>query len=1182
MRVWMLRLVFAVGVLAGAVGLWAQATGSITGTVTDKSGAVIPGATVTVTNEAQNVSHTTTTNGQGQYLVGGLSAGTYDVTVAATGFSKNQTTGIVLHIGDNLRSDAQLQVGAVTNEVTVSGSNVGAIQTQTAAMSGTITGTEVQQLELNGRNFTQLITLTPGVSNQTGQDEGTVGVYGNVAYSVNGGRTEYNNLEVDGANVMDNGSNATINVYPSIDAISHVRVLTSNYGAQYGRDASGTVEADTKSGSNGFHGDAYEFLRNESLNSRSFFDTQRPPYRKNDYGYTIGGPIVKNKTFFFWSEEWRKEKNPTNFNMQVPSADERGGNFTDVCPAAGASPAGFNDFRAAFPDCPVSSVTPPPAGSSAQPTYTQFPGNSVSIDPVAQALLPLVPTANSGSGANSFLNTSISEPTNWREELFRVDQTFNSKWSAYFRFIHDSWNTVVVPTLWGSGNIPLVQTGFVGPGVDMVAHLATTVSPTLLNEFVADYTADHIGLTDTGPIALPSGFSMPGLFKNGFGGKLPTFSLCCNATLNGGINADTGDEPWFNSNPTYGFRDQVTQVVGNHNLYYGFQFTAAQKNEMGGQEVQPSLGFNNTSPISTGNALADMFLGNISSVSQSNVQPKYYDRYKTFAPYIQDDWHVNSRLTLNLGMRIDMLGTYYDTGKVAAGVIPGTTGPQGLTYNFDPSAWAAANAPTIDANGNLAQNAAGTASFFNGLVQCGTNGVPSGCIKGHLWNWSPRFGFAYDVGGRGTTAIRGGYGIFYDHTNGNESIDQLRNPPVGLSPSVSNVSGYSNLGAGGAGTFGPLGIGAVPLQERWPYVEQWNLDVQHQFFGNTALTVAYVGSKGTHLTDLRDLNQLHPVSAGQNPYTNGATLANDCNSDTFLDGNGNPQAVMANGQSIAPTNPAWNNLWVACGNSPATLRPFVGYGGIQLVDQGANSIYHALQVSMRRSVGRLDLNLAYTWSHSIDNASDRYDGSFVNSYDLAANRGSSNFDQTHLLSMAWVYHLPLFAQNHWLGGWEWSGIMTLDTGTPFSVTNGLFGDNAGVANGSGTGSRVDVVGNPHVISGDPNAVPAADVGQILGPLLYNPAAFAEPTGLTFGNSGRNLLRNPGRANFDMGLFKSFQVTERQTVQFRAESFNTFNHTQFNGVNSGFNGYGSNVSVGTLRPGGAHLGRVIQFGLKWAF
>jgi hypothetical protein len=349
--------------------------------------------------------------------------------------------------------------------------------------------------------------------------------------------------------------------------------------------------------------------------------------------------------------------------------------------------------------------------------------------------------------------------------------------------------------------------------------------------------------------------------------------------------------------------------------------------------------------------------------------------------------------------------------------------------------------------------------------------------------------------------------------------------------------------------------------------------VQHQFFGNTALTVSYVGSKGTHLTDQRNLNQLFPVSAAQNPYKAGQPISqSDCNNMTV------------NGAPV--TGQAAINLGVACGNDPSPYRPFIGYGGITYLENGASSSYNSLQVSARRSIGALDLSLAYTWAHSIDNSSDRYDGSFVNSYNLNANRASSNFDQRHILNTAWVYHLPVFSHNRWLGGWQWSGILGFQTGTPFSVTNSVYGDNAGVANGGGTGSRPDVVGNPNA------SASASMQWSAPGPLFYNPAAFVAPQGLTFGNAGRNLLRNPGRTNVDMGMFKTFQVTERQTVELRFEGFNVFNHTQWTGLNGGISCYGgSNNSAGDpsctansnfLHPSGAHLGRILQFGLKYSF
>lgn len=721
----------------------------------------------------------------------------------------------------------------------------------------------------------------------------------------------------------------------------------------------------------------------------------------------------------------------------------------------------------------------------------------------------------------------------------------------------------MVPTLWAWSNFPTVQTQFSGPGVDMVAHLTSTLSPTMVNEFVADYTTDHIALINQGPIAIPSSFTMKGIFNNGLGGKLPSIALMGNAAYGGGFAEDTGDEPWYNSNPTYEYRDQISQVIGTHNLTYGASLIAGQKNEMSGGEVQGLLSFSSTAPVSTGNALADMFLGRIANYNQTNLQGKYYNRFKVGGLFLQDDWHATPRLTLNLGLRLDLMGTYRERYQQA--------------YNWEPAAFNPANVPTIDTDGTITGQSGAlvpnSGNPFNGLVQCGKNSPP-GCMNGKLLNWSPRIGFSWDPFGKGTTAIRAAYGIFYDHTNGNEGNSESLEgtPPQVLSPTSYNINGYSNVGGGQSLLF-PLGLTAIPTQAVWPYVQQWHLDVQHQLFGNTALTVSYVGSHGVHLTDQRNFNQLHPVPLSQDPYGPGQPLTQtDCNANT-IGGAPVPAAAAA-------------NFSVACGNDPNPLRPYVGFGSITYLENGAGSNYNSLQVSARRSIGALDLSLAYTWSHSIDNSSDRYDGSFVDSYNLASNRASSNFDQRHILNTAWIYHLPLFSHNAWLGGWEWSGILGFQTGTPFSVTNSVFGDNAGVANGSGTGSRPDIVGDPNA------AAPSGAQGSAPGPLFYNPAAFVAPRGLTFGDAGRNLMRNPGRTNVDMGMFKSFQITEHQTIQLRVEGFNVFNHTQWTGLNGGVSCYGgSNNSAGDpsctsssnfLHPSGAHLGRILQFGLKYAF
>ena len=328
-------------VVLAALPLFAQSSGSITGTVLDDSGAVVSGAVVSVNDPATGFRRSTTSNSDGDYLVAGLGAATYDVTITAPGFKKFEAKRVILRVGERLRVDTKLVIGKVTSEIVVEGSSVGKVETQSSELAGTITGEQITQLELNGRDFATLIKLVPGVSDQTGQDEGTVGPAGSVSYAVNGGRTEFNNWEIDGGEVLDTGSNANINVYPNIDALAEVRVLTSTYGAQYGRNGSGTIEAVTKSGTNQFHGDAFEFIRNAAFNAHNYFDLPgqaKTYYNKNDFGYILGGPIKKDKLFFFWSEEFRRENVPYVYNnptLFLPDATERAGNFNEVCPAVG-------------------------------------------------------------------------------------------------------------------------------------------------------------------------------------------------------------------------------------------------------------------------------------------------------------------------------------------------------------------------------------------------------------------------------------------------------------------------------------------------------------------------------------------------------------------------------------------------------------------------------------------------------------------------------------------------------------------------------------------------------------------------------------------------------------------------------------------------------------------------------
>jgi hypothetical protein len=1168
----LLQVVLLVVTFCGAA--WAQ-NGSITGTVKDPSGAAISGASVVVTSPDRGITRHTTTNSTGEYNESALSPGSYDVIVTAAGFKKFEARGVVLDVAQKARVDVDLQVGSISTEVIVQGENVAQVETQSSELAGTVTGKEITQLELNGRNFTTLVTLVPGVSNQTGMDEPQVGINGNVGFSMNGGRTEYNNWELDGGDNMDNGSNSTLNVYPSVDAISEFKVLTSNYGAQYGRNGSGTVEVETKGGTKAFHGDAYEFVRNDAFNALNYTDMAShggsgkvSPYKKNDFGYTIGGPVYipglynkdKQKTFFFWSQEWRRERVPAGFNQVVPYSAERGGDFSDLCP-------NVNNTTDPYADCPID----PRTGAFFDGTQGPLP-----VDPAAAALLPLIPVGTiDAPGASSYIsNTTL--PTSWREELIRVDHNINDKNRLTFRYIHDSWNTIEPGPIWDSASFPTVQTAFNGPGVSLVARLTSNISPTLLNEFVASYTTDHISFKSVGYFQRPDNFPMGFIFNNGFGGKLPAINF------SGGIYDGIAMDPdgiWpegpYNSNPTYTYRDNITKIIGRHNLTFGAYFVAGQKNELSSVQVNGSLTFDTGSALSTetGNAFADFLTGNIASYSQGSNQLKFYNRYKIFEPYFQDDWRVTDRLTLNLGLRVSLEGTYRDRYKHA--------------YNWDPSVYDPATAPQIDIDGSVTGSAGalvpGVGNPLDGLVQCGANGVPVGCSKGHLFNPAPRIGFAWDPRGNGETAIRGGYGIFFEHANGNEANTEGmegQTSPLLQTQTQNLIVGYTNVGGGALAPAFPASFYSIPNQVVWPYMQQWHLDVQHELPSHIVATVSYVGSKGTHLGRQLDLNQLRPTPASQNPFLPGQPITDtECNSVTEA---GFPDvSAVVNGQTI--TGQTAINLQTACGNDANPYRPFQGVAHITRLENKASSTYHALQVSARKSVGALSLSLAYTYSHSIDDSSDRYNGDFVNSYDISSTRASSNFDQRHMLNIGYVYDLPFFKKpglaHTALGGWEWSGIVAFSTGTPFTVTNGTdVGDNAGVGNGVGTGSYADVIGNPRA-----NIPPASAVSQSSDAgFFFNPAAFAVPTGLTFGNSGRNFLRNPNRTNFDMALFKRFAIKESAAFEFRLEAFNVFNHTEWNGPSGDMSATDGSPKSGFLEISGAHLARVVQLGAKFIF
>ncbi len=1123
----MTKKFFAIAIFALAFLVWPTLSvaqelyATLTGTVTDPSGAVVPGATVLIHNNDTNTDvRTVTTDASGNYTATNLPAATYTVTIKTAGFRTFTSNNLTLHVAEKRTLNASLEAGQVTETVTVQASTT-PIQTSTAAQAGTITGQQVRELELNNRNFEQLVLLQPGVTNGL-PDQVGFGLSNSTTISVNGARVTANNWTVDGADINDSGSNGTLLNVPSVDAIQEFTLQRSTYDAQYGRSGGGQVLVATKSGTSEFHGSAYEFVRNDYFNANDFFSnstgTPRAIERYNNFGFTVGGPLfvpklyskTRSKTFFFWSEEWRKTSTPNAFSAVAPTATELSG----VVPGTITGPAA--------PGCATFN-----AGT-----------NTTTINPACYSANAKVYLTNifdkfaANSGSNYI--TNFSQKNNFRQDIVRIDQTISDKIHFFARFMQDDVPENFPQGLFAGGNYPGVSNvALDAPGKNVVGNLSWTLSPRAVNETEVAYSWGAIDAALSGPAVSPAFVNAltPTAFQDPYH-RIPSVSIT-------GIQGfSEGVAPYFERNLDRNIFDNFSFTAGNHTFRAGISAQWMLKTENASNGAA-SFSFN---------TFGDFLLGNAASYSQSSrdIVPDLH--YVNLEGYVQDDWKVTPRLTLNFGLRYSFF--------------PSPSDVHNTLNNFDPLLYNPAAAPLIDpATGNfVAGQGIVPATYTNGIIfpvggACNAAKAISPQVTcspyGSLVNpnsnnnFAPRFGFAWDPTGRGKTAIRGGYGIFYDRTlNGMWEQNAFTNPPLVQSTNIQNTSFDNPL----AGTLSlPLGPNILESTGRptfkVPSYQDFNFSIQQEILPNTEFEIAYVGGLGRHLLGEADLNEV-PVAVRQaNPDVN----------------------VNA-------------------------IRPFLGYAFFKSRLPEFLSNYNSLQISLNRHVSQgLTIGIAYTWSRLLTNASVDRDVATYNTYNFAQSYGPGAYNTPHVFVASYVYQLPFFRDQkgvigHVLGGWELSGITTVQTGQSQTITQGTdpFSCSTSVTTG------LCVPGSA------PGTYPGGiGIGQFNGSVQVRPDAIASPSGPGtlaewfntaafvpavghFGSAGVGTFLGPGLQNWDLAAIRNIKIAERFSLQFRGEFFNAFNHTNWSGIDTGIN----DASFGQVTS--THNPRNIQLGLKLYF
>ena len=1133
-----------------AASLAQELAATLTGSVTDASGALVSGATVVVRSEETGSVRSVSTSSTGSFNITNLAAGRYAVTVNNAGFQTFVAKNVILNVAEKHTLDVQLQAGQVSQTIEVTAENT-PIQTTTAEQSGTVTGDQVRDLALNNRNFEQLVLLQPGVANQLGDEPG-FGLSSNTAIAINGARMGANNWTVDGADINDSGSNGTLLNTPSIDAIQEFTLERSNYDAAFGRSGGGQVVVATKSGSNQFHGSAYEFNRNNYYNANTFENRQAldeggtyaanktPIERYNDWGFTIGGPLfipklfhpVKDKTYFFWSEEWRHSSLPGSTEINVPTAAQLGGTFTTP-----------------INDAPAGCVT------ASGGTYTINPS---CYSQNAAAYLNAFMLPNPPNVGTNLLDESYSELNNFRQDIIRLDQNVGDRVRVFGRYMEDSVPENFPFGLWGTANYPGADAiSLNAPGRNLVVNATASISPRVVNEVEF---ADSWGAIN----AALSGFANSPAFTSQLTEKTAyqdPYGRAPNVEIAGYTGLTNGNGPYFERNIDKNIFDNLSIQHGNHTVRLGLTAMWMTKTE---NATSGEATFNFGSGVNGNNPFANFLLGQADSYSQPSKDTIPDLHYTNFEFYVQDDWKLTPRLTVNLGVRY----SYF----------PSPTDANNTLLNFDPAVYNPANAPTIvtspgapngqfAAGGNAAIYANGlifptggacsTAKAIAPLATCSPYGSRVNASSNN--NWGPRLGLAYDPFGNGKWAIRAGYGVFYDRTlNGLWEQNAFDDPPLVQTTTVTNngTSGldlFDNyqvgaappapLGPSGLVTSGAGGVGQPPTF-KVPSYQDYNVSVQHEVMPNTVVELAYVGTKGTHLLGDIDYNQ----------PTVGTRVANP-------------------------------------GVGINAIAPYLGYGAITARDPVFTSNYNSLQATINRRLSHgLQVGLAYTWSKLLTtNYEDRGSAAY-DTYDLKENYGLSSTNTPQMLSINYVYQEPFFKQQRGLGlvlgGWELSGIVTIQSGQsqtitqnndPWALVTTTNSTQACTISGTTTSCPLYPGGlgiGPSTIFPRPNQSGSASGPKTVNE-FFNTAVFSDAIG-QFGTAAPGSVLGPGYQRWDTSLFKNIRLGERVAVQLRLETFNTFNHGSPNSVVTNVD----EASFGQVN--GYHIPRNVQIGGKINF